>query len=389
MRKFPILVVLLFSLSLLAHAALAQEGNEPPPEPAPEPEPTPEPTPEPVPEPQPEPPIADAKLVDIFPKQMNVGDNQLNLYIENTGNIPLENVIAVITGDGISTYDTTPIEELQPEQKSYIIARISAKRAGRIVLTVKLLDDSFERTIYVRDAKAEAAEEQQQQEELRTRNRLAAAGALLTNLTTTYDGVEELYYQKKNQGFDISGIDLRDAKAYLRDAQASYAKSDVEQTEASLVLLQSELHDLRSLLANVQKPKRTFGQWIKDNSTFVVTVGYILGIIISLFTIIELVKKNKAALQERLDTRAPTVARHPPAIPHPVAEKAVAPAQKAKAPPVRSKPAPRKQRVIPRKKTTLRKPHRPTRSPEAAKKYKLNKAKPTTHYAVQPADDEL
>lgn len=404
MRKLPILVVLLFSLSLLAHA---QEGNDssPPPEPVPEPEPTPEPAPEPTPEPEPE-PIYDADLVDFFPKKVDVGDNQLNLYVENAGNRRLENIVALITGEGISTYEVLPIEELDPEQKSYIIARINAKESGVIQLSIKILDDTFERKLVVRDPAADATAIAQQRDEERRKQRLAAAGSTLANLTAQYDGLEEQFYAKKNQGFDLSGIDLKDAKTYFRDAQASYAKSDVDQTEANLVLLQDELDDLRMLLAGAQKPEQSFGQWIKDNSTFVITFGYILGIIISLFTIIELVKKNKAALAEKIEqkpeaprtkaappahppTRAPTRIA-PVAIPHPapprrppVPRRAAAPAGKAKSRkqhPVRVKPRARP-RPVPKR--------QPTHSESPSKKYKINKAKPTTQYYVRPADDDV
>ena len=381
MRLFPsvmTLAVCIVIIALFSTAIHAQDAEPPPEEP-----PLEEPAPEPEPEPEPQ-PLYDANLVDIFPKQITIGDSQLNLYVENTGNRPLKNLVAFVTGDGISTYDVIPIEELQPDQRSYIIVRINARHRGLVELTVRILDDTFERRIVVRDEEADSQEQQQKEEEERKRNRLATAGSLLANLTEEYDAVEEFYYLRKNQGYDISGIDLRDAKGYLREAQASYAKSDVEQTEASLVLLQSELSDLNTLLENSQKPTRTFGDWIKDNSTFVITVGYVLGIIISLFTIIELVKKNKQALREEL-------AQQPRArSPHarlPIRSHASSGQKRKPKRSIRNRYRRPPKRPIPSARIRSRSAPRRTAESSLSKKYKMNRVQPTYRYTVQPADD--
>jgi hypothetical protein len=375
-----------------------------------------------------EPPVYDVNLVDFFPKQINVGDSQLNLYVENTGNQDLNSLMAIITGEGISTYDVTPIETLKPDQKSYIIARINAKESGMIDLQIKILDDVFERKIAVRNPEEEQGAIEQQREEERRKERLDAAAKQLSNLTDEYDSLEELYYAKKNQGFDLASIDLKDAKGYLRDAQAGYTKGDVDATEASLVILRNELNDLSALLENVQKPKRSFGQWIKDNSTFVVTFGYILGIIISLFTIIELVKKNKASLAEKMGKERaekaekayrpePQKEHHPKAeiiptfkpvkeISKPAQERTIKPRPKPKQiPKAQAKPMPvHKRKPLPKPKKSHKRPRLPSKSrpakpsqgsssqlsaDSASRKYKINKAKPTTHYVIQPADDEF
>ncbi|HLC66736.1 MAG TPA: hypothetical protein VJK52_03800, partial [Candidatus Nanoarchaeia archaeon] len=112
MRLFPsvmTLAVCIVIIALFSTAIHAQDAEPPPEEP-----PLEEPAPEPEPEPEPQ-PLYDANLVDIFPKQITIGDSQLNLYVENTGNRPLKNLVAFVTGDGISTYDVIPIEELQPD----------------------------------------------------------------------------------------------------------------------------------------------------------------------------------------------------------------------------------------------------------------------------------
>lgn len=244
----------------------------------------------------PEEKIIAISFIDFFPKKFDLGDVQLNVLIQNTGNVPLHDVSGIVTGDGISTYDVVPIDKLNPGEKNYILLFISTKKSGDIPIVFKILDKLYKTKLTINNPDAVVDTEKKQMEEEALHNRTVQLGDLMQNLTKTLDSVEEGYYVKKGQGYDIHTTP-EDAKTYLRNAQASFAKRDLDNTEANLVLLQSELSDLQKSLDTAVKQKPSINDRLKDNVPWITAL---LTGVIAVITITERFKKKSDALKEKL-----------------------------------------------------------------------------------------
>ena len=227
--------------------------------------------------------ITDFNLTKIIPNEMNIGDTQLNLQIENTGNTDINDISALITGKGVSTYNIEPIDILHPGEKGYILLWISTKQAGNINLNIKIKGKVFTQEINVINPNAQG-EQGIDLEKLNTLNNE------LTNLTKLYDQYEQDYKKKKDAGYDVSGISFIDVKSYIRNAQVYSTKKDVVNLEANIVLIQAELEDIKTNLDSAIIPERSIGDEIKSNLPL---ISGILGIFGYIFCCLGDIKKEK------------------------------------------------------------------------------------------------
>ncbi len=240
--------------------------------------------------------IMEISIVDFFPKKFELGNVQLNILVKNTGNTVLQNIGGIITGEGISTYDIVPIDSLKPSEKNYILFFINTKKSGEIPVVIKILNKVYKTKLTITDPQSVQDAQQKQLEEERIRNRTIQLGDILTNLTKELDALEEQYYLKKGQDYDLH-ITPDDAKTYLRNAQASFAKRDLDGTEANIVLLQSELSDLKKSMANATQLKLSISERLKDNVPWITAL---LTGVIAIITITERFKKKSEVLTDKL-----------------------------------------------------------------------------------------
>jgi hypothetical protein len=236
--------------------------------------------------------ITDFNLIKVFPIEMSIGDTQLNLQIENIGNTDLNDVGALITGQGVSTYNIEPIELLKPGEKGYIWLLINTKQAGNIILNVKIKNKIFTQEIKVIDPNART-------EKGIDLEKLNLLNDELSNLTKLYGTYDSEYKNKKNEGYDVGGISFNDVKNYIRNAQVYSTKKDVENLEANIVLIKSELNDIKNNLDNTVIPQVTITDQIKNNLPL---ISGILGTIVTFFAVWEILKKKKESLKKSVKT---------------------------------------------------------------------------------------
>ncbi|MCX6711423.1 MAG: hypothetical protein NT139_00080 [Candidatus Woesearchaeota archaeon] len=234
--------------------------------------------------------ITNFTLLKIIPNEMNIGDTQLNLQIENTGNTDVSDVSALITGKGVSTYNIEPIDILHPGERGYILLWISTKQAGNISLNIKIKDKIFTKEITVINPNAQSGEGIDLE-------KLNLLNNELTNLTKLYDQYNADYKKKKDVGYDVSGISFTDVKNYIRNAQVYSTKKDVINLEANTVLIQSELEDIKSNLDSVVIPQKSIKDDIKNNLPL---ISGVLGTLVTFFAVWEILKKKKESLNKSI-----------------------------------------------------------------------------------------
>ena len=235
-------------------------------------------------EPEPEPrPAAPAPIISfdvqkLLPGDVRLGDSQVNILVSNTGNQVLTNINAVIAGEGISVYNQEPIRFLSPGDSKWILAWINTKKTGKIPVDIRIQDRSFRLNLNVVDVEQTGQAKKSAEEAVARRRRVREIQDELSNLSDIYEAFQRDYTLKQSKGFVLTTVNLQDAKTYLRTAQSSLAKDELADAGANIVLLRTELTDVREKLASAQPKPRTWKDPLKENVALLSgVVGVLVG----------------------------------------------------------------------------------------------------------------
>src|SRR3989344_2015253 len=233
----------------------------------------------------------------IVPASINLGANQLNILVRNTGTVQSRDIYAEVSGDGIITTEKLHLEKLVPGDKDYLFVKITASKSGMIDLVVRM---------YVSNGTLQQRDIQQINVVQDSTPTVTADEALVANLTKTVDALraknkelEQLYFTKKSDGFSVDGIDdrLKNAHNLVVQAQSALYDQDYKKVQSNSRIANDELNSITDLLNEAKKPTVTFMDKVKNN------IGYIASIITGLMVIISaigLVRShvNKEKLKE-------------------------------------------------------------------------------------------
>lgn len=233
--------------------------------------------------------IRDIEIIKFFPREVKLGDVQFSIQIKNNKNRTFENVLTVVKGEGFSSYDTVGIDELGPFEKDYIFVNGNLKQSGEINLTIKIFKDNFYQKITVFDIKKEINES----EEAKKLERLKELSDELDELNKNYIKLELELSEKKENGYDISGIDLKDLKKYIRDVETNIFSKDVRGIEVGLGLALKEYKYQKNKTDNAKIIP--FLNRLKENALL---ISAIIGSILAFFALSELLKtKSEKAIK--------------------------------------------------------------------------------------------
>ncbi len=223
-------------------------------------------------------------LKNIFPTEIKLGDSQLNLEFLNNGSGAIENIIALISGEGYSTYNVIPIDSLSPGEKSYVILSSRFSKTGDINLTIKANNQIFYRTIKVYSESS-----------VNMTEKINTLTVGLNELKDKYTILEEEKSQKGSENYDVSQISLSDLKSLIRQAQEALLEGDYNSANAKYNLALDEYAGVNEKLTNVKKI--SFASTLKNNSIIFSTIA---GALIAFFTLYEILKKKNQVLKEKL-----------------------------------------------------------------------------------------
>ncbi len=228
------------------------------------------------------------RILGIIPDSIYLGDAQINIQVQNTGNTEAKDVYAIISGEGISTYEIIPIDELQPFTKNYIIAKINAKKAGIIALKIKVGDQTQAVNLTVIDPNAG---KEKNEDEIKTEfeEQKKELNEIMGQHYAIYNKYADQYEQRKRLGFIVENVDIQTAKQYLLATQSAIARDDLKGTEAALVVVETELEEIKKELEQTYLPKRTWKDKFKEN---IPLIASIVAIIVGFITLYEILKKK-------------------------------------------------------------------------------------------------
>jgi len=225
-------------------------------------------------------------ISNFFPKTFNIGDSQINIEAQNTGNETLKNIIALITGQGFSTYEMTHIDSLNVGDKSYIILNGNFRESGNITLSIGIMQKTFYQNVTVIDPNAidESAQERLNREKIEMLNSLSVQ---LSGLEKNYTLLESEILTKKNENYDVSQINLGDLKSYIRNTESNALSGNVDSAKVNFQLALEEYNYQKNKLENA--PAISSVDVIKSYALIFTTLA---GAFIMIFTLYELLKKK-------------------------------------------------------------------------------------------------
>jgi hypothetical protein len=239
-------------------------------------------------------PLTDFRLSNVTPEKTKPGDVILNIIVTNTGTTTLNNLIPLIVARGFSSYDVVPIQALNAGETGTAFVSGNFAQEGEILLTVKINDKIFHDKVTVEEPKQATSAKAQKAQEAAKAQALKTLSAELEELSKKYDSLNEDISAKKDR-YDTSEVSLTDLKKYIASARSTLVAGEAEKTNISIILAEREYEDQLELLEAA--PKKPFVSKIKDNA---ILISAIAGAIITIITLLEILKKKKEGLYQRI-----------------------------------------------------------------------------------------
>ncbi len=237
-------------------------------------------------------PVKEVKEIifkNFIPREFKLGDAQFSIQIQNNKNETINNILAFVSGKGFSTYEVTPVESLESEEKGYILVNGNFKESGIINLTIKINKEIFYQEVNILGESQEdikkSEELAKQQEEKKIA--LSVMSSELEILKQNYSNLETQLEEKEKEGYDIKNVNLDELKKYLRETQASILGEHLEGAKINLDLATEEYDAEEKKLETLEKLP-----FMKRFKEHVIVFSSIAGAIITFFALYELLKKK-------------------------------------------------------------------------------------------------
>ncbi len=227
--------------------------------------------------------IPNIEIIKFFPKEVKLGDVQFNIQVINNNNEVLDNVFAVISGSGFSTYDVINIEKLGAFEKDYLFVNGYFKESGNINLTIKINQYVYYQQISVIDVE----DKNEKTDEEINKEILEKLSKQLEDLKENYTALELQLSEKEDNSYEVSGINLDELKRYLRTVQSDILSENILQAEINIRLAYDEYEYQKDRVDNakvIPALKR-----LKENA---LVFSAIFGAILAFFALSELLKTN-------------------------------------------------------------------------------------------------
>lgn len=230
-------------------------------------------------------------IITIVPKTFDLGEAYYNIRVENKNNYSINNLTAIVTGKGFSTYDIMPIDTILPNDKDYIIVHGNFREKGNISMRIRILDYEFYYNVLVSSSE-EIIKEQEK------KDMLANLSYDLIRIKTRYSELENLYYQKKDDNYDVSKMNLDSLRNYIRQAESNIILEKTGEARASIRIAEEEYSYQKNKLDAVKEISSIAR--LKD---YAIIFSTIAGAILTFFAISELLKRNSEKIVSKFNNK--------------------------------------------------------------------------------------
>jgi len=236
-------------------------------------------------------PNTSVSIISIIPKNFKLGDTQINIRVQNNDNITKINLVALISGRGFSTYDVIPIESLEPSSKDYILLTGNFREPGNITLTIRIDDNVFkEEMTVINQYVIEKQNEEEQNKQI-----LANLSLEFVNLKQNYITLENEYYYKKDNNYDVSKVNLDQLITYIRTIDSNLLNEDIKNARANIQLASNEyIYQKNKLDSSITI---SILSRLKENA---ILFSAIAGAILTFFALSEILKRKSENIVGRM-----------------------------------------------------------------------------------------
>ncbi|MFA5259164.1 MAG: hypothetical protein WC979_06660 [Candidatus Pacearchaeota archaeon] len=231
-------------------------------------------------------------LINIIPRSFNLGDTQISIRVQNNDQVAKKNLAALVSGKGFATYDVIPIDILAPGERDYILLLGNFREAGNLTLTIRIDDNVFKEEVSVIDQYLI----EQQNQEAENKQILANLSVEFLILKQNYTFLENYYYAKKEDNYDVSKVSLDQLKIYIRAVDSSILNEDIKNAKSNLKLASDEYVDQKTKLDSATTI--SIITRFKENAVF---FSAIAGAIITFFALSELLKRKSENLVQTIN----------------------------------------------------------------------------------------
>lgn len=202
-------------------------------------------------------------IESISPSTVDLGKNQINVLVKNTGNVDLSDIHAEITGDGISMSNYIEIDKLVVNDKDYAFVTLTASKPGNIDLVIKVYVENNMLVKAVGLIKVAGTTEPKPENNYNK----TLLEENLNKFKEQYKELESEYQTKKEEGYPVEIVydNLKETNDYLKDAQIAILSGNLKSADVSLKIAEENLKDIKTELENVKKKEQTFMERIKSN----------------------------------------------------------------------------------------------------------------------------
>ncbi|MEK6825389.1 MAG: hypothetical protein AABY00_01230 [Nanoarchaeota archaeon] len=229
-------------------------------------------------------------LKNIIPQEYRLGDVQMTLQIENAGTENQNNILALVTAKGFSTYDVLPIDYLKPGEKGYLLITGNFRDSGIISLAIKVQNFIFYRNVTVAASDKISNPEKENADKIKIQI-IQNITSQLKELKQNYNALESKLDEKKNEDYDVLGINLNQIKIDLRETEGNIIAGEIQKAQASIALAKEELEDQQKKLDSVKKASS-----ITKVKEYAIIFSTLAGALLTFFALSEHLKKRSQAL---------------------------------------------------------------------------------------------
>src|SRR3989344_4540393 len=177
------------------------------------------------------------KISSYFPTSLQLKENQVTFLVSNEGKDTIKDISAKVIGEGVQHLSSTTISRLKSGEQDSLTVKVNVLKEGAVTASVKIDEKIFP-------------------------------------ITFTVEEQEDLYYEKKADGFLVEEVfdSIKDAKDQLQAAQQQILTSKLEEASVNVNLAAPSVDEITRRLETAIKQEQTILMWLKENAVAITAI---------------------------------------------------------------------------------------------------------------------
>src|SRR3989344_3733001 len=177
------------------------------------------------------------KITSYFPTSLQLKENQVTFLVSNEGKDTIKDISAKVIGEGVQHLSSTTISRLKSGEQDSLTVKVNVLKEGAVTASVKIDEKIFP-------------------------------------ITFTVEEQEDLYYEKKADGFLVEEVfdSIKDAKDQLQAAQQQILTSKLEEASVNVNLAAPSVDEITRRLETAIKQEQTILMWLKENAVAITAI---------------------------------------------------------------------------------------------------------------------